>query len=117
MPQIEQLYHSRKQDGLVVFGFSNEEADLQRKFAEDVGVSYPLLTVEGSVPETYSRTARYPVNFVVDREGRLRSAPSTDEPFANLEALVDSLLAANEVQGAAPPSDPAEEGVAGSSGR
>jgi len=98
MPQIEQLYQSRKQDGLVVFGLSKEEADLQREFAEEVGVSYPLLTVEGSVPETYSRTARYPANFVIDREGHLRSAPSTDEPFANLEAMIDSLLAAGEKQ-------------------
>lgn len=96
MPQLEELYQSRKEDGLMVFGLSTEDVDLQRQFAEEVVVSYPLLTIEGSVPETYSRTARYPANFVVDRNGQLRSAPSTDEPFAELEAMVDSLLAAGK---------------------
>jgi len=93
MPEIERLYQSRKKDGLVVFGLSTEEAALQREFAEKVVVSYPLLTVEGNVPQTYSQTGRYPANFLIDREGRLRTAPSTDEPFAHLEAMVDALLA------------------------
>jgi thiol-disulfide isomerase/thioredoxin len=94
MPQIERLYQSRKENGLMVFGLSTEEAARQRQFAEDVVVSYPLLTVEGNVPETYSQTGRYPANFLIDREGRLRTAPSTDEPFSSLEATVDALLAA-----------------------
>jgi len=93
MPKLDALYESRKDDGLVVFGLSTEDASLQRTFAEENAVRYPLLTVEGDVPDTYSRTARYPANFIVDRQGRLRRAPSTDRPFADLEAMVDDLLA------------------------
>ena len=66
---------------------------MQRDFAEDLGVSYPLLTVSGEVPEIFSTSARYPANFLIDRRGLLQSAPSTDEPFENLAARVDELLA------------------------
>ena len=93
MPEIDRLYKERQGDGLMVFGVSNEEPDVQRKFAEQIQVSYPLLTVAGNVPELFSTSARYPANFVIDRDGLLQSAPSTDEPFENLVTLVDRLLA------------------------
>jgi peroxiredoxin len=73
-------------------GLSVEDPELQRQFAEDLPVSYPLLTNEGEVPETFGTTARYPSNFLIDREGQLRRAPSTDEPFENLVRAVDELL-------------------------
>ena len=55
-------------------------------------MSYPLLTIDGDVPDLYSQTARYPANFLIDRNGRLQPAPSADQPFENLEAAVDALL-------------------------
>ena len=78
----------------MVFGLSTEDVELQKKFAEEVVVSYPLLTVRGEVPDIYSQTARYPANFLIDRMGRLQPAPSAEEPFSNLEAAVHALLAA-----------------------
>ena len=77
----------------MVFGLSTEDLDTQRKFLkEGVSVSYPLLTVAGNVPEVYRATARFPANFLIDREGRLQPAPSTEQPFEKLEAAVDALL-------------------------
>ena len=76
----------------MVFGISTEDVEAQRAFAEDVPGSYPLLTAEGEVPEVFSTTARYPANFLVDRNGRLQPAPSTDQPFESLVAAVDRLL-------------------------
>ena len=96
MPDLERLYQSRKDDGLMVFGISEEDVETQMKFAEEIIVSYPLLTIAGEVPSTYSETARYPANFLIDRQGRLQSAPSTDQPFENLEAAVDALLEAGK---------------------
>jgi len=92
MPELDQLYKDRASDGLVVLGLSVEEPDVQRQFAEDLPVSYPLLTNEGQVPEIFATTARYPSNFLIDRKGQLRRAPSTDEPFENLVRQVDDLL-------------------------
>ena len=93
MPDLERLYQSRKDDGFMIFGLSTEEVETQLTFTEEVTVSYPLLTIQGDVPEIFSATARYPANFLIDREGNLRPAPSVDQPFANLEAAVDALLA------------------------
>lgn len=92
MPDLERLYQARKDDGFMIFGLSTEDVATQQKFAEEVFVSYPLLTVEGDVPEIYSQTARYPANFLIDRNGKLQPAPSVDQPFENLEAAVDALL-------------------------
>jgi len=94
MPELDRLYRSRRRDGLVVFGLSTEDLELQTRFTQNVAVSYPLLTTSGEVPDLYSETARYPANFLIDRNGRLHQAPSADEPFSELEAAVDALLAA-----------------------
>jgi peroxiredoxin len=95
MPELDGLYKSRADQGFVVFGLSTEASELQREFAaEKVSITYPLLTVEGNVPELYRTTARYPANYLIDRNGRLTPAPSTEQPFERLVEKVDSLLAA-----------------------
>ena len=93
MPDLERLYQSRKDDGFMIFGLSTEDVETQLTFSEEIKVSYPLLTIQGDVPEMFSEINRYPANFLIDREGNLQPAPSVDQPFANLEAAVDALLA------------------------
>ena len=92
MPELDRLYQERKARGFMVFGLSTEGADVQRTVAERLSVTYPLLTIEGAVPDIYRTTARYPANFLIDREGRLQPAPSPEQPFEKLEAAVDALL-------------------------
>jgi len=93
MPRLDELYQRWRDDGLVVFGISTENLEIQREFAATaVDVSYPLLRSDGDVPEIYRTTARYPANYLVDRAGRLTRAPSTDRPFEELEARVAELL-------------------------
>ena len=93
MPKLDRLYQERKSQGFMVFGLSTEDVAVQRKFlAEQASVSYPLLTIAGEVPHIYRTTARYPANFLIDREGRLQPAPSTEQPFERLEAAVNALL-------------------------
>ncbi|MDP6050821.1 MAG: TlpA disulfide reductase family protein [Candidatus Latescibacteria bacterium] len=74
MPAPDQLHKERSADGLVVLGFCVEDPKLQRQLTEEFPVSYPLLTNEGNIPETFSTTARYPSNFFIDRQGQLRRA-------------------------------------------
>jgi peroxiredoxin len=92
MPRLNRLYQERKGDGLVVFGLSDEDVELQRTFAGRLKVSYPLLTVNGEVADLYRNTAKYPATYLIDRKGRLQPAPDTEEPFEKLEAAVDALL-------------------------
>jgi thiol-disulfide isomerase/thioredoxin len=92
MPKLDRLYRERKDQGFIVFGLSGEDVDLQRKYVEQVPVSYPLLTLRGEVPDLYRDIARYPAIFLIDRQGRLQPAPSPDQPFERLEAAVGDLL-------------------------
>jgi len=79
---------------LVVFGLSDEDVNLQKRFLQLVPVTYPLLTVKGQVPNLYRDIARYPAIFLIDRNGRLQPAPSPDQPFETLQREVDALLKA-----------------------
>lgn len=94
MPELDALYQERRDQGFMVFGVSTEDLATQRNFVETKqSVSYPLLSVEGDLPEIYRTTARYPANYLIDRHGNLTPAPSTEQPFENLVARVDELLA------------------------
>jgi thiol-disulfide isomerase/thioredoxin len=92
MPKLDRLYQERKHQGFIVFGLSDEGVDQQRKFVEQVPVSYPLLTLSGEVPNLYRDIARYPAIFLIDRRGRLQPAPGPDQPFEKVEAAVDAFL-------------------------
>jgi thiol-disulfide isomerase/thioredoxin len=92
MPKLDRLYRERKDQGFIVYGLSDEDADLQQKYVKEVPVSYPLLTLRGEVPKLYRDIARYPAIFLIDRQGRLQPAPSPEQPFEKVEAAVDALL-------------------------
>jgi peroxiredoxin len=95
MPKLDRLFQERGAHGLSVFGLSTEDLDVQRKFLQErFTVSYPLLTVNGNVPQMYRNIQRYPATFLIDRGGQLQPAPGTDEPFEKLEAAVGALLEA-----------------------
>lgn len=92
MPCLDQLYRERKDRGFVVFGLSNEDVKVQRKYLDQVPVTYPLLTVTTGVPGLYREVVRYPALFLIDRKGRLQPAPGPDQPFEKVAAAVDALL-------------------------
>ncbi len=98
MPELDRIATEKADRGFVVFGISTEDEETQRTFRDDLTpVRYPLLlpgALEGEeIPPVFLETARYPANFLIDREGLLHPAPSTDQPFAVLEAEVERLLA------------------------
>ncbi len=98
MPELDRLAAEQADRGLVVFGISTEDEAVQRAFQdESVPVDYPLLLpgapLEGGVmPPVFLETARYPANFLIDRDGLLHPAPSADQPFRALEDAVERLL-------------------------
>jgi hypothetical protein len=76
-----------------IWAMSGEAVDVQKKFVEQVPVSYPLLTIRGNIPSFYRDIARYPAIFLIDRQGHLQPAPGPDQPFEKVAAAVDALLA------------------------
>jgi|GEM_PF-884786 len=97
MPELDRLARERADDGFFVYGISTEDEVIQQDFRSDVlSVDYPLLVPgaleNGVMPNIFMETARYPANFLIDRNGLLHPAPSTDQPFEVLEAEVDRVL-------------------------
>lgn len=92
MPRLDRMYQLHKGEGFTVFGLSDEGPDTQRRYLQQVPVTYPLLTLHGDVPSLYREIARYPAIFLIDRQGRLQPAPGPEQPFDTLEATVEALL-------------------------
>jgi peroxiredoxin len=99
MARLDQLYRERKDLGFVVFGLSDEDVKVQRKYLEQVPVTYFLLTVTAGVPSMYREIVRYPALFLIDRKGRLQPAPGPDQPFEKVAAAVDALLNSSSTSG------------------
>ena len=98
MPELDRLARERADEGFLVYGVSTEEEAVQQDFRREVlSLDNPLLLPgaleNGVMPDIFVETARYPANFLIDREGLLHPAPSTDQPFEVLEAEVDRVLA------------------------
>lgn len=96
MPKLDQLYRAHKNEGLVVFGLSNEDPAAQLKYLNEVPVTYPLLTMKGNVPGIYRDIAQYPAIFLIDRQGQLQPAPGPEQPFEKVGEAVKGLLAGAE---------------------
>jgi cytochrome c biogenesis protein CcmG, thiol:disulfide interchange protein DsbE len=91
MPRLEHVYQEHKNQGLIVFGLSDEDPATQRKVLAKVPVTYPLLTSDGQIPGLYRRVA-IPTTFVIDRRGILQFAIKGDETLEKLDNTVVSLL-------------------------
>ena len=91
MPRLEHLYQEHKNEGLIVFGISDEDPATQRQVLAKVPVTYPLLTYDGQIPGLYRRVA-VPITFVIDRRGILQFAIKGDETLEKLDNTVVSLL-------------------------
>ena len=92
MPQLEKLYQSRKANGFVVLGISDESIETQRAFLSQVPVTYPLLTITPGVPAFYREIAKYPAIFLIDRGGNLRPSPNQSQGFEKVQETVGALL-------------------------
>jgi cytochrome c biogenesis protein CcmG, thiol:disulfide interchange protein DsbE len=92
MPKLDHLYQEYKNQGLVIFGLSDEDSATQRKGLAEVPVTYPLLTYDGQIPGLYRYVAGYPTTFVIDRRGVLQPAINGDQTLEKLDNTVLTLL-------------------------
>jgi len=70
IPEIEEVYRARKEDGFVVLGINAQEpVRTVEPFVDTFDMSYPVLLDEaGEVIKTY-RASGLPMSIVVDQEG------------------------------------------------
>ena len=76
MPSLQRLHDSYAEKGLVVLGVSIDEGVDRiakiRKFADKVGVSYPIFSDARPTPAWYAfKVKAIPALFLIDRNGRI----------------------------------------------
>jgi peroxiredoxin len=92
MPELDRLYREHKNEGLVVFGLSDEDAATQKKCLDKIPVTYPLLTYKGEIPPLYRQVMTYPTTFLIDRNGQLQGGSEGEDSFAQLQTATLTLL-------------------------
>jgi len=73
IPHFESLYREYGNRGLVVIGISLDRGDASavRSFAEDNGISYPIVIGDQETTILYGGIRGIPTTFVIDRKGRI----------------------------------------------
>jgi peroxiredoxin len=88
MPHVDELYKRLGKKGLVVFGVSNESADIVAHAAARFHVSYPLASDDGEAISSSYQVFALPTMVVVDRKGIVKEVAISDTD------AVDSAVAA-----------------------
>lgn len=93
MPRLEGFWLDRKADGLVILGVGvRDSPETFRAYAEEVGVTYPLvMDVEGTVAERYQALA-LPVHYWIDRDGIVRDWAFGELPPDLLAASLERIM-------------------------
>ena len=71
MPDLEALYRQFQPQGLLVLGISDDEPDKVKTFAEQQGITYPVLLDPGSKVNKSFHINGIPKTFIYDREGKI----------------------------------------------
>ncbi len=97
MPAIEQVYQANKDQGLEVLAVNTtyqDDAAAASQFAQDFGLTFPiLLDQDGSVSRRYKLQA-LPTTFFIDRQGIIRAAvPGGPMKESLIQSKIADLLA------------------------
>ncbi len=93
IPHLVALYNKYKEQGLIILGISNEEAQTLRQFRDENGINYPLLLGTNEIFQQYGVRA-IPHTIFLDKKGKIRKTQVGfgDELIPVFEALIDTLI-------------------------
>lgn len=93
IPDIQEAYQERKDEGLVVLGISVEETyDSVAPFVELAGMSYPVLLDELSQVYNTYRAPGLPMSILVDEEGVIQKRHVGQLTRAQLDEYLNQVL-------------------------
>ena len=87
MPQLESLYGSLKDKGLVVLAVGSEDSEESlRRFQKQAGLTFPIMVDEAGTVKSRYKVTGYPESFVIDKSGRLVMLidPGSREPAVRI---------------------------------
>ena len=93
IPDFEQVYGKHKDKGFMILGLNQQESPgVIEPFAEELGMTYPvLLDEQGQVMSEY-RILGLPTSVLVDRDGVIQLRHTGTMTAAQLESQLDDLL-------------------------
>ncbi len=71
IPHFVELQREYGDRGLAIVGVSDEPAELQEKFADQLKVNYTLLLQQGELPAPFEGIDVFPTTFVLDKDGKV----------------------------------------------
>jgi peroxiredoxin len=95
IPGLIQLHEALHEQGVRIVGISvdDEGASVVRPYAEDMGISYPLvLDPDMTVARAYGGHYALPTTFVLDREGQIRQRLMRAVTPQELRTFIEPLL-------------------------
>jgi thiol-disulfide isomerase/thioredoxin len=91
IPMLNELHRTYGSEGLTILAISEENPEVVREFAEEVGVEYANLIDRGDVSQRYE-VLGLPTAFLIDREGRIVETYMGEKPREQLEERIRELL-------------------------
>ena len=91
IPMLNELQKTYGDQGLTIIAISDEQADVVREFAEEIGMEYTNLIDPGEVSAAY-RVLGLPTAFLIDQQGRIVESYMGPKPRKMLEGQIRALL-------------------------
>jgi peroxiredoxin len=93
IPDIEEAYQARQDDGFVVLGVNVEETrESVAPFVEAMGMTYPVLLDEGGQVLKMYRAIGLPISVILDQEGVIRVRHVGVLTMGQLEDYLEQVL-------------------------
>lgn len=93
-PDLIALHDDLKDRGFTVVGLSQdpEGFDIVAPFAEEYGVTYPMVVDDGAVAEAFGGVYGLPTTFVIDRDGYIVARFYGLFPFEDMRPHLEEML-------------------------
>lgn len=93
IPDFIDLERSYGGKGFAMIGIAVVGLEDAKRFAQEVGINYPVLIDDGKVSVEYGPIRSIPTTFVIDRSGNIAKKYIGFRPKATFEADIQGLLA------------------------
>jgi len=94
IPHFQELYMRYKAQGLEIIGVALDQGGVRdvKPFAEEYGVTYPVVIGDQRVAASYGGIRAIPTTFIIDREGRIAQTAVGYRDKAFFESEIKKLL-------------------------
>lgn len=90
VPPLNELRGAYPKDSLAILAISSEPTAVVKKFADEKGVNFPVLTNSGTLPSPFDQVKVSPTTFFIGADGKFKLAIEGMVPAADAKAIVQA---------------------------